>query len=244
MGWRLYFKWRLLEPRSPILQFACPAFKKQVEKPQVITWSTPLHPQLNAYFIMSISQKEIYLCPHPQLQSPNSDILPQGKCSPWNRKLWISSQATDLIETECGELNPREFSCITDSVIMLYLHTNALDRSGHCGPTQGDTNMWPSLTHFYPASLYYFWQEYPMRYKVLSLPPTGLGGRNRRTVIVISELRETRLLSWRRKWQPTPEFLPRESQGWGSLVGCRLWGRTESDTTKATSLSLNGLILM
>ena len=32
----------------------------------------------------------------------------------------------------------------------------------------------------------------------------------------------------------TPVFLPRESQGWGSLVGCRLWGRTESDTTEAT----------
>ena len=29
---------------------------------------------------------------------------------------------------------------------------------------------------------------------------------------------------WRRKWQPTPVFLPGESQGWGSLVGCRLWG--------------------
>ena len=39
---------------------------------------------------------------------------------------------------------------------------------------------------------------------------------------------------WRRKWQPTPVFLPGESQGWGSLVGCRLWGRTESDTTEAT----------
>ena len=29
-------------------------------------------------------------------------------------------------------------------------------------------------------------------------------------------------------------FLPGESQGRGSLVGCRLWGRTESDTTEAT----------
>ena len=36
---------------------------------------------------------------------------------------------------------------------------------------------------------------------------------------------------WRRKWQRTPVFLPRESQGWGSLVGCRLWGGTELDTT-------------
>ena len=39
---------------------------------------------------------------------------------------------------------------------------------------------------------------------------------------------------WRRKWQPTPVFLPGESQGLGSLVGCRLWGHTESDTTEAT----------
>ena len=27
-------------------------------------------------------------------------------------------------------------------------------------------------------------------------------------------------MHWRRKWQPTPVFLPGESQGWGSLVGC------------------------
>ena len=39
---------------------------------------------------------------------------------------------------------------------------------------------------------------------------------------------------WRRKWQPTPVFLPGESQGWGSLLGCRLWDRTESDTTEVT----------
>ena len=41
-------------------------------------------------------------------------------------------------------------------------------------------------------------------------------------------------MHWRRKWQPTPVFLPRESQGRGSLVGCRLQGRTELDTTEAT----------
>src|SRR5574341_297155 len=39
-------------------------------------------------------------------------------------------------------------------------------------------------------------------------------------------------MHWRRKWQPTPVFLPGKSQGWGSLVGCCLWGRTESDTTE------------
>ena len=42
-------------------------------------------------------------------------------------------------------------------------------------------------------------------------------------------------MHWRRKWQPTPVFLPGESQGRESLVGCRLWDRTESDTTEATN---------
>ena len=42
------------------------------------------------------------------------------------------------------------------------------------------------------------------------------------------------LMHWRRRWQPTPVFLPGESQGWRSLVGCRLWGRTELDTTEVT----------
>ena len=41
-------------------------------------------------------------------------------------------------------------------------------------------------------------------------------------------------MHWRRKWQPTPVLLPGESQRRGSLVGFRLWGRTESETTEAT----------
>ena len=39
---------------------------------------------------------------------------------------------------------------------------------------------------------------------------------------------------WRRKCQPTPVFLSGESQGWRSLVGRRLWGCTELDTTEVT----------
>ena len=38
----------------------------------------------------------------------------------------------------------------------------------------------------------------------------------------------------KRQWQPTPVFLPGESQGRRSLVGLRLWGCTELDTTEAT----------
>ena len=39
---------------------------------------------------------------------------------------------------------------------------------------------------------------------------------------------------WRRKWQPTPVFLPGESEGWGSLVVCCPWGCADSDTTEVT----------
>ena len=39
-----------------------------------------------------------------------------------------------------------------------------------------------------------------------------------------------------------PVFLPGESQGRRSLVGCHLWGRTESDTTEAVAKSLQMVI--
>ena len=52
----------------------------------------------------------------------------------------------------------------------------------------------------------------------------------------LTELLKIRMswLNWRRKWQPSPVFLSGESQRWGSLVGCHLWGCTESDTTEVT----------
>ena len=49
-----------------------------------------------------------------------------------------------------------------------------------------------------------------------------------------TQLSDFTFMHWRRKWQPTPVFLPGESQGRGSLVGCRLWGRRELDTTEET----------
>ena len=44
-------------------------------------------------------------------------------------------------------------------------------------------------------------------------------------------------MHWRRKWQPTPVFLLGESQGWGSLVGCRLWGQVAQSRTRLKWLS-------
>ena len=50
----------------------------------------------------------------------------------------------------------------------------------------------------------------------------------------MTEATQHACMCWRRKWQPTPVFLPRESQGRWSLVGYCLWGRIESDMTEAT----------
>ena len=50
----------------------------------------------------------------------------------------------------------------------------------------------------------------------------------------VTSLSLSTFMHWKRKWQPTPVFLPGESHGRRSLVGCSPWGRTESDTTEAT----------
>ena len=42
-------------------------------------------------------------------------------------------------------------------------------------------------------------------------------------------------ISWRRKWQPTPVFLPGEFYGQRSLADCSPWGHKELDTTEQLS---------
>ena len=55
-------------------------------------------------------------------------------------------------------------------------------------------------------------------------------------------------MHWWRKWQPTPVFLPGESQGQGSLVGCHLWGHTVrhdwGDLAAAAALCFLGLCFL
>ena len=43
---------------------------------------------------------------------------------------------------------------------------------------------------------------------------------------------EVYIYLWRRRWHPTPVFLPGKSHGQRSLIGCSPWGREESDTTE------------
>ena len=69
----------------------------------------------------------------------------------------------------------------------------------------------------------------PLQYSCLENPMDG--GAWEAAVHEVAKSRATSL-SLFTFWQPTPVFLPGESQVQGSLVGCRLWGRTESDMTE------------
>ena len=68
------------------------------------------------------------------------------------------------------------------------------------------------------------WTEEPGRLQSMGLLRVGTDWRTSLSLFTF--------MHWRRKWQPTPVFLPGESQGQGSLMGCRPWGREESDMTE------------
>ena len=68
------------------------------------------------------------------------------------------------------------------------------------------------------------WTEEPGRLKYMGSLGVGHNWANSLSIFTF--------MHWRRKWQPTPLFLPGECQGRGSLVGCCLWSCTESYTTE------------
>ena len=70
------------------------------------------------------------------------------------------------------------------------------------------------------------WMEEPGRLQSMEWLRVGHDG--------VTSLSLFTFMHWGRKWQPTAVFLPGESQGWRSLLGCNLWGRTELDMTEAT----------
>ena len=49
---------------------------------------------------------------------------------------------------------------------------------------------------------------------------------------IVADLWPNMVLSWRRRWLPTPVLLPGKFHGWRSLVGCSPWGCEESDMTE------------
>ena len=83
----------------------------------------------------------------------------------------------------------------------------------------------------------------PLQYSCLENPGTEEPGRLQSMGSLrvghdwATSLSLSTFMRWRRKWQPTPVFLPGESHGRRSLVGCSPWGRTESDMTERLSSS-------
>ena len=94
-------------------------------------------------------------------------------------------------------------------------------------PFIGVTSVWMKHSILGFFSLSEFFIRYILPLSFLAFVPSFIKISNQIFKCLVSHF-------WRRQWQPTPVFLPGESQGRGSLVGCRLWGRTESDTTEAT----------
>ena len=70
------------------------------------------------------------------------------------------------------------------------------------------------------------WMEEPGELQSMGLPRVGQDSATSLSLFTF--------MHQRRKQQPTPIFLSGESQGWGSLVGCCLWGHTELDMTEVT----------
>ena len=89
------------------------------------------------------------------------------------------------------------------------------------------TNTWYFLIWAILGGMRRQWHPTPAWKTPWTEEPGGLQSMGSRRVghDWVNSLSLVSFMHWRRKWQPTPVFLPGESQGRGSLVGCRLWGR-------------------
>ena len=140
-----------------------------------------------------------------------------SRCQPRLRSHLEAWMMKDLLPRSCScwqdlfpqglmSCGPQFFACCLSQAVFSFLPLSPL----HCREGNGT----------------------PLQYSCLENPMDG--GAGLATVHGVAKSR-TRLsnftftfhfLHWRRKWQPTPVFLPGESQGRGSLVGCHLWGHT------------------
>ena len=118
---------------------------------------------------------------------------------------------------ERGHGNPLQYSCVET---LRGQRSLAVYRPW--GHKKSDMAEWLSTQH--SMNITHRWTEEPGRLQSMGLRRVGHDW--------VTSLSLFTFLHWRKKWQPTPVFLPGESQGRGSLVGCRLWGRTESARLK------------
>ena len=122
----------------------------------------------------------------------------------------------------------------TPTRLLFYFHFSSLTAQQTINPG-ASAWIWPKVAHYtekamapHSSTLAWKipWMEEPCRLQSMGSLRVGHDSVTSLSLFIF--------MHWRRKWQPTPVFLPRESQGRQSLVGCRLCGRTELDTTEAT----------
>ena len=124
---------------------------------------------------------------------------------------------------------------------------NPMDRGAWWATVCGVTKTWTRLSdftiHYNIIYLIYIWEKAMAPHSstlAWKIPWTEEPGRLQSMGSLrvrhdwATSLSLSTFMHWRRKWQPTPVFLPGESHGRRSLVGCSPWGCTESDTTEAT----------
>ena len=148
----------------------------------------------------------------------------------------LPAKAEDIKDNDSipGLADPLEESMVTHSSIPAWRIT--MHRGAWQATLHGVQKSWTELKQVNGTPLQYSCLENPMGGGGWWAAVHGVAkSRTRLSDFTFTFLFPlSTFMHWRRKWQPTPVFLPGESQWWGSLVGCRLWGRTESDTTEVT----------
>ena len=133
---------------------------------------------------------------------------------------WLKSISKTIKVHVVSSFSPTRWTVFLNFCIFYYLALKIILPCIHMEPS-GEGNCNPSSTLAWKIP----WMEEPGRQSMGSLWVRHDWA---------TSLSLFTFMHWRRKWQPTPVFLPRESQGPGSLVGCHLWGCTESDATETT----------
>ena len=153
-------------------------------------------------------------------RDPDSFKVPCGHQPRWHLHSVQAVSSTPIVSCRDISKNPWKNYCNTYYFQIIYFFNYSVYVHNHYILGEGNGTPLSTLAWKIP------WTEEPGRLQSMRSLRVG---HNWATSLWLFTF-----VHWRGKWQPTPVLLPGESQGLGSLVGCWLWGRMESDTTEAT----------